>query len=74
MPELANEDAQRRPDRFIGHAGRAGGWLSIAAALEAGGGAHLILHAPSSVSTVQAAILHVNDQVNHKELHDERTH
>lgn len=73
MPELANEDAQRRPDRFIGHAGIAGGWLSIAAALETGG-AHLILHAPSSVSTVQVVILHVNDQVNQKELHDERTH
>jgi hypothetical protein len=73
MPALANDDAQRRPDRFIGHAGAAGGWMSLAAALEAGGGTNLILHAPSSVSTVQAAILHVIDQVNNKELHDERT-
>lgn len=72
MPELADEDAQRRPDRFIGHAGLMGGWLSIAAALEAGEGSHVVLHAPSSISTVQAAILHVNDQVNHKEPHDER--
>ncbi|WP_258168133.1 hypothetical protein [Paraburkholderia sp. BL21I4N1] len=73
MSALVNDDVQRRPDRFIGHAGAAGGWMSVAAAFEEGGGTHVILHAPSSVSTVQAAILHVNDQVNNQELHDERT-
>ncbi|MGU7770647.1 hypothetical protein ACV229_10755 [Burkholderia sp. MR1-5-21] len=70
---VTGQDAQRRPDRIIGYAGTAGGWLSIAAALEAGPGTRLILHAPSPPSIAQAAILHVNDQTHNEDLNDERT-
>ncbi len=65
-------EAQRQPDRLIGHAGAAGGWLSVAAAIEAAAATQLILYAPSSTSIAQAAILHVNDRTKHEEPDDER--
>ncbi|MGS1054948.1 hypothetical protein [Burkholderia glumae] len=58
---------------LIGQAGAAGGWLSVAAALEAAAGTQLILHAPLLTTIAQAAILHVNDRMNHKEPDDERS-
>ncbi|MGR3906605.1 hypothetical protein Q3A80_06125 [Burkholderia sp. SR8] len=70
---IAKQDTQRRPDSLIGHAGAAGGWLSVAAALEATAGTQLILHAPSSTSIAQAAILHVYDRMNYEEPDDERS-
>ncbi|RQR25046.1 hypothetical protein DIE23_32810 [Burkholderia sp. Bp9143] len=70
---IAKPEAQRRPDSLIGHAGAAGGWLSVAAALEAAAGPQLILHAPSSTSIAQSAILHVNEQMNYEEPDDERS-
>jgi len=73
LPDVAKQDAQRRPDLLIGHAGAAGGWLSVAAAIEAASGTQLILHAPSSTSIAQAAILHVNDRTRHEEPDDEHT-
>ncbi|ACR31040.1 hypothetical protein [Burkholderia glumae] len=70
---IAKQEAQRRPDALIGQAGAAGGWLSVAAALEAAAGTQLILHAPLLTTIAQAAILHVNDRMNHKEPDDERS-
>jgi hypothetical protein len=70
---IAKPEGQRRPDSLIGHAGAAGGWLSVAAALEATAGPQLILHAPSSTSIAQGAILHVNDRMNYEEPDDERS-
>ena len=70
---VAKQETQRRPDRLIGHAGAAGGWLSIAAAIEATSGTQLILHAPSSASIAQVAILRVNDRTNNEKLDDERS-
>jgi hypothetical protein len=60
---VAAQSAQRRPDRIVGHAGTAGGWLSIAAAVESGiASPHLILH---HAKTAQAAILYVNSASSH---------
>jgi len=73
LASVTKQEAQRRPDRMLGHAGAAGGWLSIAAAIEADAGTQLILHGPSTTSTVQAAILHVTDPIKHEESDDERT-
>ncbi|CAN0625496.1 conserved protein of unknown function [Burkholderia multivorans] len=70
---VAKQDTQRRPDLLVGHAGAAGGWLSVAAAIEAAAGTQLILHAPLSTSIAQAAILHVNNRTRHEEPDDERT-
>ncbi|MGF6900447.1 hypothetical protein P3T22_001696 [Paraburkholderia sp. GAS348] len=54
-------EMQRRADKLIGHSGAAGGWLSVAAAVEsAGSGPHLILHTPQHTQTSQAAILYVS--------------
>ena len=65
-------ETQRRPDSLIGHAGAAGGWLSIAAAVEsAAAGPHLILHAPQHTQTAQAAILHVPPATDTTPPHDE---
>ncbi|MGF6899222.1 hypothetical protein [Paraburkholderia sp. GAS348] len=65
-------ETQRRPDGLIGHAGAAGGWLSIAAAVEsATAGPHLILHSPKHTQTAQAAILYVNPATNSASPHDE---
>ncbi|MDN8034715.1 hypothetical protein [Burkholderia vietnamiensis] len=73
LAAIAKPEAQRRPDSIIGHAGAAGGWLSVAAALEATAGTQLILHSPSPTSIAQAAILHVNDRMNYEEPDDERS-
>lgn len=61
---IEKPEAQRQCDRLIGNAGVAGGWLSIAAALEAGPGTQLVLHQPDPTSDVQAAILHVTERMN----------
>ncbi|WP_235180621.1 hypothetical protein [Ralstonia sp. AU12-08] len=70
---VAKQETQRRPDPLAGHAGAAGGWLSVAAAMEGAGGTQLILHTPSSTSIVQAAILHVNGPMKQEEPDDERS-
>lgn len=58
-------ETQRRPDNLIGRAGTAGGWLSIAAAVESATiGPHLILHVPRHGQTAQAAILYVSPAMN----------
>jgi hypothetical protein len=62
---VTKPDMQHRPDRVVGHAGAAGGWLSIAAAVESGtAGPHLILN---HTQTAQAAILYVNPLPQHDE-------
>lgn len=59
-------ETQRRPDSLIGRSGAAGGWLSIAAAVEsAASGPHLILHTPQHTQTAQAAILYVSPATVH---------
>ncbi|GAB3629581.1 hypothetical protein PTE30175_01284 [Pandoraea terrae] len=75
---VAPHDAQRRPDRIIGHAGAAGGWLAIAAAIEACESVsvdpQLIVHAPQSThstESAQAAILYVTPIVNTPPSHDD---
>ncbi|RQR58558.1 hypothetical protein DIE19_19255 [Burkholderia sp. Bp9126] len=73
LASVAKQEAQRWPDRMLGHAGTAGGWLSIAAAIEADARTQLIFHAPPTTSTVQAAILHVTDPIKHEESDDKRT-
>ncbi|KVP67530.1 hypothetical protein [Burkholderia ubonensis] len=70
---IAKQEVQHRLDALVGHAGAAGGWLSVAAALEASAGTQLNLHAPSSTTNAQAAILHVNAPKNHEEPDDERS-
>ena len=69
LVRTAEQSAQRRLDTLIGHAGTAGGWLSVAAALEASAGTHLILHAPAA-STAQAAILHTPARTNTALMND----
>lgn len=65
-------ETQRRADRLIGRAGAAGGWLSVAAAVEsAAAGPHLILHTPQHTQTAQAAILYVNPATDPTSPHDE---
>ena len=61
---VTTPETQRLPDRMIGLAGAAGGWLSIAAALETSAGPQLIFHIPSGTATAQAAILHINERTN----------
>lgn len=57
---VAKYEAQRRPDRIVGDAGAANGWLSIAAAIESGeAGPQLI------INHVQAAILYVEPHSTH---------
>ena len=57
---IANFEAQWRPDRIVGDAGAANGWLSIAAAIESGeAGPQLI------INHVQAAILYVEPHSTH---------
>lgn len=70
---LAQQETQRQPDRMVGRIGAAGGWLSIAAAIEAGSGTQLILHVPVSTSIAQAAILHVSEETSDEEPDDECT-
>ena len=65
-------ETQRRADTLIGHSGAAGGWLSIAAAVEsAASGTHLILHTPKHTQTAQAAILYVSPATDPASPHDE---
>ncbi|CAE6827738.1 hypothetical protein R69927_00967 [Paraburkholderia domus] len=65
-------ESQRRADSLIGRAGAAGGWLSIAAAVEAATtGPHLILHTPQHTQTAQAAILYVSPAMDLTPPHDE---
>jgi hypothetical protein len=55
MEAISKDDAQRRPDRVVGDMGDANGWLSVAAAVEAGiaDGPQLI------VDGLQSAVLRV---------------
>lgn len=57
---IATHETHRRLDRFMGDAGAATPWLSIAAAIESGAtGPHLIL------DRTQAAVFHVQQQAPH---------
>ncbi|WP_086967668.1 hypothetical protein [Caballeronia glebae] len=58
--DIATHETHRRLDRFVGDAGAATPWLSIAAAIESGSsGPHLVL------DQAQAAILYVQPTVSH---------
>lgn len=62
MASVARHDAQSRPDRIVGDAGAANGWLSVVAAIESGAtGPQLI------VDHLQAAILYVHSHDNTNE-------
>ncbi|MGQ7933536.1 hypothetical protein [Paraburkholderia sp. D1E] len=62
---IAGADAQHFPDRTIGHAGSAAGWLAIVAAIESGtAGPQLIIN---QTQTVQSAVLYAHPQITHED-------
>ncbi|MFL9903875.1 hypothetical protein PQR71_38090 [Paraburkholderia fungorum] len=62
---IASTDAQHFPDRILGHAGAAAGWLAIVAAVESGtAGPQLIIN---QTQTVQAAVLYAHPKTTHED-------